>query len=182
MGIKVILENVRCTYVFINEPAPAMDGKEEKKYSLCVLIPKNSKLSKKIRRIERDVVQERWGETTGTSRLKLPLRDGEEREGDEYENMLFFNASSPRKPGIVNRENEPADIDDIEEYGYSGAYFHISVTFYAFSGDMQKGVAAHLNNVMLRKKGKRLDGAVDPQTEFSNYADEDEDEDDDDWD
>ena len=90
-----------------------------------------------------------------------------------------MNANGNRKPGIVNRAGEPADIVDIEDYCYSGAYFHVSVNFYAFdSKDGGKpGVAVGLNNVMLRKKGERLDGSVSATSEFSDFASDADDDD-----
>jgi len=95
-----------------------------------------------------------------------------------------MNANSDRKPGIVNRNNEPADQDDIEELCYSGAYFHASVNFYGFKAKdgSKPGVAVGLNNVMLRKKGDRLDGSVSATSEFADYAEGDSDDDIDDFD
>ena len=96
--------------------------------------------------------------------------------------MYFFNANGGKKPGIVNRNNEPADQDDIDELCYSGAYFHISVNVYGFDAKDggKPGVAVGLNNVMLRKKGERLDGSVAATSEFEDYAEDGMDDDDDD--
>ena len=98
----------------------------------------------------------------------------------------FFNANNKKKPGIRNRNNDPANPDEIQEYCYSGAYFHVSVDFYGFKGDGKDGVAVGLNYIMLRKPGDRLDGRSTAESDFAEFA-EDEDEDDgetegnDDW-
>lgn len=179
---KIILQNVRCSYVFLTEPRKGEDG-EQGKYSVQVLIPKNDPQVKKLKKAIESAAQDKFGAKVKMGTLKLPLRDGdEEREGEEYEGMYFLNANSARKPGIVNRNNEPADIDDIEEYCYSGAFFHASINLYGFDFNGKKGIAAGLNNVMLRKKGERLDGSASASSEFADFAEEGSDADDgDDW-
>ncbi len=176
---KVILQDVRCSYVFLKEPRANEDGSQGK-YSIQVLIPKDSPQVAKIKKAIKEAAEAKFGAKVKMGMLKLPLRDGdEEREGEEYENHYFLNANSARKPGIVNRNNEPADMSDMEEYCFSGAYFHTSLNFYAFDHQGKKGVAVGLNNVMLRKKGDRLDGTVSATSEFADFAEEDEDLDDD---
>lgn len=182
---KLILQNVRGSYVYVAE-ARTGEGGADNGYGIQVLIPKDSPLVKKIQKEVDKVLVEKFGQDAlkKKARYKLPLRDGdEERDGEEYEGMYFFNANAKRRPGIVNRNNEPADPDDLDEYCYSGAYFHVSCNFYAFDSKEggKPGVAVGLNNVMLRKKGERLDGSVAATSEFADFAEEDENGNDD-WD
>lgn len=175
---KIILEDTRCSYVFAAVPRDETDddGNKtgKKKFSVQPLIPKNSKNVKRMRAIIKRVAEEKFGVGVKMGSLKTPLRDGdEEREGKEYEGMYFMNANASKKPGIVNRQGDPADETDIEELCFSGAYFHVSVSFFAFKKKGSKGVAVGLNNIMLRKKGERLDGGVAATDEFADYADED---------
>lgn len=177
---KVILQDVRCSYVFAHQE------RKDGGFGVQPLVPKGSTLHKKLVKIVDKVLVDKFGQDAlkKKARYKLPLRDGdEERDGEEYEGMIFFNANSGKKPGIVNRNNEPADVDDIEEYCYSGAYFHVSVNFYAFDAKEggKPGVAVGLNNVMLRKKGDRLDGSVSATSEFADFANDDDDFEDDDF-
>lgn len=184
---KIILENVRCSYVFVDQPRDQKDDDGNvtgKNYSIQPLIKKKSKLAKKLQKLQEQIAKEAFGEKVKLGMLKMPLRDGdEEREGEEYEKHFFMNANGNRKPGIVNPQGEKADQDDIEELCYSGAYFHVSVNLYAFERKGNKGVAVGLNNVMLVKEGERLDGATNATSEFADYAkDSDDDDGDDDWD
>lgn len=170
---KVILTDVICSYVYVAKPRETNDGSEAK-YSMQIIVPKDSPLVAKIQEAVKRVAVEKFGEKVKLGALKLPLRDGDaEREGKEYENCYFFNANSSRRPGIVNRRNEIADLDDIEEYCYSGATFHVSVNFFAYDFNGTKGVGAGLNNVMLRKKTPRLDGSVTAEDEFAQFKSED---------
>lgn len=175
---KVILQDVRCSYVFAHQE------RKDGGFGVQPLVEKGSALHKKLIKIVDKVLVEKFGQDAlkKKARYKLPLRDGdEERDSEEYEGMIFFNANSGKKPGIVNRNNEPADIDDIEEYCYSGAYFHVSVNIYPFEAKEggKPGVAVGLNNIMLRKKGDRLDGSVSATSEFADFAEDDDFEDDD---
>ena len=178
---KVILQDVRGSYVFLQEPRKNEDGSDGK-YSIQVLIPKNDPQVKKIKKAIDMALTEKFGEKATKKRgaYKLPLRDGDdERDTPEYEGMYFINVNGARKPGIVNRSGENADSDDLEDYCYSGAYFHVSINFYGFAVDGNKGVAAGMGNIMLRKKGERLDGSVSATSEFSEYASDDDDDEDD---
>ena len=174
---KIILQDIRGSYVFVNEQRKSNEDGSPGGYGMQIIVEKGSDQHKKMMKIVDQVLVSKFGQDAlkKKARFKLPLRDGdEERDGEEYENMIFFNANSKvKKPGIVNRNNEPADQADIEEYCYSGAYFHASVSFYAFdakSGGKQ-GVAVGLNNIMLKSKGDRLDGSVSAKSEFSSFTD-----------
>ena len=178
--MKVILEKVRCSYVYIDKT------NKHGKYSLQPLIEKGSALEKKFQKAVMEVLTDKFGEAAAKKlgKYKLPLRDGdEERDGDEYQGMSFLNANSAKRPGILNKNKEEADQDDLEEYAYSGAIFNVSVNLYPFESTEggKPGVAVGLNNVMLVKKAERLDGTVSASKEFEDFevADEDDDFDDD---
>lgn len=182
---KIMLQDVRGSFVFLKEPRISDKG-ENQGHSIQALIPKKSELHKKILKLQEVVMKEAFGSKIKASMVKLPLRDGDDERdletNPECEGMMFMNCNNKnRKPGIVNRRNEPADIDDLEDYCYSGAYFHLSVNLYAYEFEGKKGVAVGLNNVMLRKKGDRLDGSVAATSEFEDFAEDDDESEDDEW-
>ncbi len=183
----MIFQNVRCSYVYADKQRKNKENGDPGGYGIQIILAKDDPQVKKAKKLIDEALVAKFGSDAvkKRGRYKLPLRDGdEERDGEEYEGMFFMNANSGKKPGIVNRNNEPADQDDIEEYCYSGAEFHISVNFYAFDAKDggKPGVAVGLNNVMLRKKGERLDGSVAATSDFADYAEDGEDgSDDDEW-
>ncbi len=179
---KIILQNVRGSFVYVTAPRKNKDGTDGS-YSLQIILAKDDPQIKKINCLVSEAAKEKFGDKIKMGMIKTPLRDGDkERDSEEYEGMMFMNANGKKKPGIVNRHNEPADIDDIEELCYSGAYFNVSVNIYGFEGDEAKGVAVGLNNIMLRKKGDRLDGSTSASDDFADFADDGEEESsDDDW-
>ena len=177
--MKILLKNVRGSFVYIAKPRKNADGTDGK-YGVQVLIPKSDKKTlSQIQTATREALKKKFGsdaaELDGKKmkiRFKLPLRDGdEEREGAEYEGHYFININGTKRPGILNKRKDEADQDDIEDYCYSGAYFHISCSFYPFeSQDGGKpGVAVGLNNVMLHRKGERLDGTTTANDDFKDF-------------
>lgn len=180
---KVILQDVRASYVYLDKP------NKNGKFSMQLLIDKKSPNYKRAMVCQQEALEEAFGADAWKKKgkYKLALRDGdadlenggEARDGEEYHNVIFCNANNSRKPGVVNRNNEPADEDDMEKYAYSGAYFHASISFYSFAGEdgSKPGIAVSLNNVMLRKAGPRLDGSTSAKSEFEEFAEEGDDDD-----
>lgn len=158
----IVTGEVRFSYTHVFAPYAAQPGQEEK-YSVCLLIPKTD--TKTIKLIE-DAVQSatdegresKWGGKTPKN-LKLPLRDGDEEKdldtNPEYKGMFFLNASSKRKPGIVDhRGNDIIDSDELK----SGDYGKAHINFYPFAVSGNNGIAVGLNNVMKSKDGDSLGG------------------------
>jgi len=140
-----------------------MEEGKEPKYSVSILIPKKDK--KTIAAIEAAILaatneglKSKFGGKKPAN-LKTPLRDGdEERPDDEvYAGHYFLNASSVRRPGVVDQDTNP--ILDKEEF-YSGCYGRASINFYAFAVSGNKGIAAGLNNVQKLEDGDNLGGGA----------------------
>jgi hypothetical protein len=72
----------------------------------------------------------------------LPLRDGDvERDDDAYKGHYFVNANSTTAPQIVDKAVKPIlDRDEV----YSGCYARVSLNFYAFNSNGNRGVACGL--------------------------------------
>ena len=148
MSTKVVIKDVIGSYVYLREARENQNG--EKDYSMQIILPKNH---------------------PQLSMLKIPLRDGDtEKDTPEYQNCYFFNAKAKKQPQIVNKYNEFASEKDLDDYCYSGATFCVSVNFYAFDKNGNRGVSAALNAVMLRKQTERIDGSVNAQAEFGEFA------------
>lgn len=174
---KVITGKVRLSYVHIFEPQSINGGDE--KYSVSILIPKEDKET--LRKIKaaieaaKELGQNKWGGKIPAN-LKLPLRDGdEERPDDEaYAGHYFINATSHTKPGIAKPIGKGPDgktkfeaITDSTEV-YSGCYARVSINFYPFNVNGNKGIAAGLNNIVKVQDGEPLGGRARVEDEFAN--------------
>ena len=178
MSTKVVTGKVRFSYVNIFK-SRAFQADQDAKFSICLLIPKEDKATlKKIKAAIDEAIQEgissKWNGKKPAN-VKLPLRDGDEERADEapeYEGMMFLNANSTQKPGIVDKDlNEILDPDEV----YSGCWGRASINFYPFSVNGNKGIGVGLNNVQKLKDGEHL-GAARASAE-SDYDDDVEDDD-----
>ena len=165
------------------------------KFSLQGLVPKTDKaLVTKLRRLIYNAIlacpaangNEAKAKTllTGSNpNFKLPLRDAdaEDREGEEYKGMYFFNASTNDKKGrpgcVLKNGTKLNDPDEIMDELYSGCWAQVSVTAFYFDNSGNKGIAFALNNVMKWKNDTRLDGSVEAEDEFADLIDPDADDD-----
>lgn len=56
---------------------------------------------------------------------------------------------------------------------YSGVYAHVSLSFYAFNTNGNKGVACGLGNIQKVRDGEPLGGRTNASAEFETIDDED---------
>ncbi len=147
--------NTRLSYFHGWEPVSINGGAE--KYSVSVLIPKSD--------------TEFGGKKPNKAAIKTPLRDGDvEREDEAYKGHYFINANSTTAPQIVDRAVKP--ILDRGEV-YSGCYARVSLNFYAFNSNGNKGIACGLGNIQKIRDGEPLGGKTSAADDFSTLADDD---------
>jgi len=171
---KVVTGIVRLSYANVWEPK-SINGSAEK-YSVSVIIPKSD--TKTINAINAAVdlaIKEGAGKFGGKipnkASLKLPLRDGDaERDDEAYKNSFFMNANSTTAPQIVDRSVQP--ILDRGEV-YSGCYARVSINFYAFNSNGNRGIACGLGNIQKVKDGEPLGGKSSATDDFTTEADDD---------
>ena len=166
----------RISFANIWEPK-AINGGDEK-YSVSCLIPKSDKktlarIQKAVEAAKEDGKTRKWSGKIPPN-LKLPLRDGNiDRPDDEnYEDCYFLNASSKDAPQVVDRKVNPV-LDPMMVY--SGCYCNVSVNFYAFNANGNRGVAAGLGNIQFVRDGERLSGKASADADFDALEDDDED-------
>ena len=167
----------RLSYAHIWEPGLNKDGSVGK-YSTALIIDKGDKrtiehINKAIEAAKiagKSKIANSKGVIPAT--IKLPLRDAdaEEIEDNNYSGKYFLNATSKNKPRIVDRHVQP--IIDQEEV-YSGCYCNVTVNFYAFNVDGNKGIAAGLGNIQKVKDGERLSGGASAEDDFDELDDDD---------
>lgn len=170
---KVVTGVVRLSYANVWEPKSINGGAE--KYSVSIIIPKSdtktvSAINKAIDAAIEEGIGKFGGRKPNKGALKLPLRDGDVEKDDEaYADSFFVNANSTTAPQIVDQRVQP--IMDRSEV-YSGCYARVSINFYAFNSNGNKGVACGLGNIQKVRDGEPLGGKRDASEDFSNFNDE----------
>ena len=172
---KVVFGPCRLSYTHLLEKYIS-EGETEGKYQTNVLIPKNEK--KTVKAIEQAIeaakqagIVSKWSGKV-PKKCEMPLRDGDDKGDEIYEGHFYVNAKCKTKPGVVDKAKQP--ITDEEEI-YSGMWAYVSVTFFAYDVNGNKGVACGLNNVMKFKDDDRLGGRVSAETDFADFGDDDDD-------
>ena len=172
---KVITgKNTRLCYFHGWEPTSINGGPE--RYSVSVLIPKDDKETIKAINDAVDAAIEEGiakfgGKKPNKAAIKLPLRDGDtEREDEAYAGHWFINANSKTAPQIVDKAVKPIlDRDEV----YSGCYARVSLNFYAFNSNGNKGIACGLGNIQKIRDGESLGGRSSAADDFSTEEDDD---------
>lgn len=172
---KVVTGVVRLSYANVWEPKSINGGAE--KYSVSIIIPKSdTKTVAAINAAVEAAIEEGRGKFGGKipnrSALKLPLRDGDiDRPDDEaYADSYFVNANSNTAPEIVDKALNP--IMRRSEV-YSGVYARVSVNFYAFNSNGNRGIACGLNNIQKIRDGEPLGGKSSAADDFASDYDGD---------
>ena len=171
---KVVTGVVRLSYANVWEPVSIKGGTP--KFSVSLIIPKDDEktlaaINAAIDAAIQDGVSKFGGKIPNRAALKLPLRDGDiERDDEAYTGSYFVNANSTTAPQIVDRAVQP--ILDRGEV-YSGCYARVSINFYAFNTNGNRGVACGLGNIQKVKDGDPLSGKTSAVDDFATELDDD---------
>ena len=169
---RIVTGKVRLSYAHIWEPYAFNDN--DQKYSCSIIIDRNdeetlNKINSAINAAIEEGIGKFGGKKPPKATLKLPLRKGfEERPDDEaYRDGYFLNCSSTEQPQIVDQHVQPI-LDQSQVY--SGCYVRVSLSFYAFNRNGNKGVAVGLGNIQFIADGEPLgskhSAGTDDFTEF----------------
>lgn len=156
---RVVTGEVRLSYAHLFEPQSIQGSKP--KYSVSLIIPKSDRET--IGKIERAIdaaieagIGKFGGKRPNKAALKLPLRDGDtERDDEAYAGCFFVNANSTLPPEVVDQDLNPV-LSPAEVY--SGCYARVSLNFYAFNTNGNRGIACGLGNVQKLRDGEPLGG------------------------
>lgn len=170
---KIVTGLVRLSYANVWQPKSINGGAA--RYSTSVLIPKSDTVTVgKIEAAVKAAYEEGQAKLKGSGKsvpaltaLKTPLRDGDaERPDDEaYKGCYFLNANSSTAPGVVDLARQP--ILDTSEI-YSGVYARVSLSFYAFNSNGNRGIACGLQNIQKVKDGPSLGGKAKAEDDFND--------------
>lgn len=160
---------------FVNLFEPKSINGSDPKYSVSIIIPKNDKktvdmILKAVEEAKQEGLPKFGGKIPAN--LKTPLRDGDIDRPDDpnYANSYFINTNSKNAPQIVDSRLQP--IIERSEL-YSGCWGKISVTFFPFNVNGNRGIAAGLGNAQKIRDGEPLGGFSRAEDDFEIEEDDD---------
>lgn len=173
---RVVFGPCRLSYAHLFEKWQPDNAAGDAKYMTNVLIPKSEKKTIKA-------LQEAIEATAKAGAAKFkngkvpakydsPLRDGDDKEDELYQDHYYMNPKSSSRPSVVDKNNQP--IMDPEEM-YSGVWAYISVSFFVYNVSGNQGVGCFLNSVRKFKDDERLGGNGNGADDFASIIEDDDD-------
>lgn len=175
---KCLTGVVRLSYCHLTEPYSNNGG--EPKYSVTLLIPKSDTATKAdidmaMKAAADKGVQDCWRGARPAAFKNALLYDGDgvrpsgERFGEECRGHWVITASSKNKPEVVHISNIhsqllPSDI-------YSGMYARVTVNFFPYNTNGNKGIGCGLGNVLKVDDGEPLGGRSSAASDFEGLED-----------
>lgn len=155
----------------------SIDGKQEAKYQATMLFEKSVDLSKpadkqrtSLKHAAYNAAVEKWGadKAKWPKNLRMPFRDGDEKEFEGYPGNIFVYASSKKQPGIVDQGlRKILNEQDI----YAGCYCRAEVIAFAYDTSGNRGVSFSLQNIQKVKDGTPFSGRKDASEVFEAVED-----------
>ena len=174
---KVLTGEVRLSYCNLIQPRAPMNGQGDPKYSVTLLIPKSDYATKadidaSIEAAARDATAKMWGGVRPQFASIVWDGDGVRKNGmpfgDECRGHWVLTASTKQKPHVVGFDNINVDLapQDI----YSGMYARVTLRFYGFNQNGNRGVGCGLGNVMKTREGEALAGGASAASDFAGVG------------
>lgn len=176
---KVLTGECRLSYVHLSQPyLNPNNSNSEPKYQVTMLIPKTDQATYNDIIKSRDAayeaaVQNDWkGNRPQLRSLLIYDGDGVRQDGSKFgpecAGHWVITASTKRKPQVVdisniNVELAPQDI-------YSGMYGRVTLNFFSFNSNGNKGIGCGLGNVLKTRDGEQLAGGSTAEQDFAGIT------------
>ena len=157
--VNVKLNNVRLSFPALWEPKQGPDANSKSSYQAAFIMDKKSNAAdiKAVQDAIATVVRETF---KGKVPPKICLRDG------YGPTVMFLNARSDRRPGVVGRDMSPLTKEDGKPY--AGSYVNATIRVWAQDNQYGKRINAALRAVQFVKDGAPFgEGNIDVAQEFT---------------
>lgn len=174
---KVLTGEVRLSYCNLIQPRAPMNGRGDPKYSVTLLIPKTdfatkADIDQSIEAAAREATSKMWGGVRPQFASIVWDGDGARKNGmpfgPECKGHWVLTASTKQKPQVVGVDNINVELapQDI----YSGMYARVTLRFYGFDQNGNRGVGCGLGNVMKTRDGEALAGGASAASDFAGVG------------
>ena len=168
---KVITGSVILNYVNVKE-AKANLLSLEPKFSLVILIPKESETINKVYEGIYNATKnglDLWGGQVPQDLITC-LKDGDSTSKEEYKNHFYINATSKYRPQIVDKDLKLLNPDKL----YNGCVARVSISFYPYNHkeSKNKGISCELLNIQKLQDGNLILNRASAIDDFSEVYDD----------
>ena len=171
LNTKVITGSVILNYVNVKE-ARANLLYSEPKFSLVILIPKESETINKVYEGIYNATKnglDLWGGQVPQDLITC-LKDGDSTSKEEYKNHFYINATSKYRPQIVDKDLKLLSADEL----YNGCVARVSISFYPYNHkeSKNKGISCELLNIQKLQDGNLILNRASAIDDFSEVYDD----------
>lgn len=162
---QVVTPEFRVSFPAVFQAKAVMGSTGDPKFSITMLFAPGTDLSG-MKALVKAAGVEKWGADVSKwpKGLRLPFRNGEEKDYDGYgKGVVFCNATSKQRPGLVDHALQ-AIIDASEFYG--GCYARATISAFAYDKAGNKGIALGLKNIQKLRDGEPFSGRTKPENDF----------------
>ena len=169
--VRLITPKFRVSFPQVFVPK-AIDPTQPAKYSIQMLFdkvfenPKDQELWNNMKDALKGAIAAKWPDAANRPKnIRIPFRDGAEKEGFEGygADVVFMNASSKDKPGIVDQNKNV--ITDPSQF-YAGCYARATLTVYAYTKVGNNGISFGLQNLQFMGNGNPFAGRKKASEDF----------------
>jgi hypothetical protein len=165
---RVLTPWFRAAWPEIFKPS-AMNEGDEPKYSVCMIFDPNEVDLSALEELIDAAIAAKWP-NGAPKNMRLTLRDGDEKEIEAYDGMIFATARTKYKPGCVDFDR--TEIIDSTEL-YPGCYCRATVSAYAYSHKGNNGVGLNLFNIQKLDDGETMaTSRVNAEDDFHDDEDD----------
>lgn len=164
MSQIVKLKDVRLSFAHLWR-ARSYEEDSPAKFEATLLVPNDHVQLSTLKTTIRSVIAEKWGETKSqdpkfVKSLKLwCLRDGDDKEYDDYTGHQYVHAASVRRPVVIDRDKSP--LVESDGRPYSGCYVNANVEIWATThAKGGKQVNAGLLGLQFLRDGEAFSGGA----------------------
>lgn len=174
--MKILLKKVRLSYPNLFH-ARGYEGSEPKFSAAYVFGPKHPAMAEINAAID-TVAKEKWGaKAEATLKAlkasgKVCLRNGDEKASDGYEGNFFINASSKKRPKVLDSDGQ-TELVEADGKPYGGCYVNAYIDLWAMDSQFGKRICASLGGVQFHSDGEPFGGGGGNE-EFSAVEDDEE--------
>lgn len=104
---------------------------------------------------------------------KVDDMDADERYDGYEDGMIILAAASSYRPGVVDKQRNPIDLEEMDTFLYGGMYARAAIAAFAYDTKGNKGVSFGLNAIQIVKDGEPLGSRVSAEEAFADVEDED---------
>lgn len=176
---KVLTGEVRLSYCHLDVPVPPRDNPNgEKKYSVTLLLPKSDvatyqDMLQSIEAAKQQGIAAKWNGACPPV-LDPVIWDGDgvrrsgEPFGEECKGHWVVSAKTNVKPQVVGIDNINCELapNDV----YSGMYARVTINFFPFNSNGNRGIACGLGNVLKTRDGEPLAGGASAAADFAGIG------------